>query len=60
MGGSGGTNTINAGSWAMSNTMSGTAQSAAGILTIAQTTGVANLVQQSVNVQANLSVGPRP
>jgi hypothetical protein len=56
-GGAGGTNTVNAGTWSMSNTMTGTAQSAAGILTIAQTTGVANLVQQSVNVQANLNVG---
>jgi hypothetical protein len=41
----------------MSNTMSATAQSAAGIMVLAQTTGVANLVQQSVNVQANLNVG---
>jgi hypothetical protein len=38
--------------------MSGTAQSAAGILTISQNSGIAALVQQSVNVQANLTVGP--
>ena len=44
----------------MSNAMASTAQSAAGIMTIAQTTGVANFAQQSVNVQANLNVGGRP
>ena len=41
----------------MSNTMMGTAQSAAGILVISQNTGIAALTQQSVNVQANLNVG---
>jgi hypothetical protein len=41
----------------MSNTMSATAQSAAGIMVISQNTGIAALTQQSVNVQANLNVG---
>jgi len=56
-GGAGGTNTVNAGTFNLSNTMSGTAQSAAGILVISQNTGIAALTQQSVNVQANLNVG---
>jgi hypothetical protein len=43
----------------MSNTMSGTAQSAAGILVMSQTTGIASLTQQSVNVQANLTMNAR-
>jgi hypothetical protein len=32
-------------------------QSAAGIMVVSQNAGVASLVQQSVNVQANLGVG---
>ena len=42
----------------MSNQMNGTAVGAAGIAVLAQNSGAAALVQQSVNVQANLSVGP--
>jgi len=49
--------TVDAGQFNLSNTMSGTAQSAAGILVISQNTGIAALTQQSVNVQANLSLG---
>ncbi|MEO6435597.1 MAG: hypothetical protein ABIP55_07525, partial [Tepidisphaeraceae bacterium] len=56
-GGAGGTITVDAGTFNMSNTMSATAQSAAGVLVISQNTGIAALVQQSVNVQANLNVG---
>jgi hypothetical protein len=41
----------------MSNTMSGVAQSAAGIMVLSVNSGMASLVQQSVNVQANLNVG---
>jgi hypothetical protein len=41
----------------MSNTMSGTAQSAAGLLVISQNSGISSLIQQSVTVQANLAVG---
>jgi hypothetical protein len=37
--------------------MSGTAQSAAGVMVISQNSGFNALVQQSVNVQANLNVG---
>jgi hypothetical protein len=58
-GGAGGTNAVNAGTFNMSNTMAGVAQSAAGILVITQNSGLAALVQQSVNVQANLSLNPR-
>jgi hypothetical protein len=48
---------VDAGQFNLSNTMSGVAQSAAGIQVISQNTGMASLVQQSVNVQANLNVG---
>jgi hypothetical protein len=33
------------------------AQSAAGISVISQSSGISSLVQQSINVQANLGVG---
>ena len=56
-GGNGGTNSVNAGTFNLSNTMSGVAQSAAGVLVISQNSGISSLVQQSVNVQANLNVG---
>ncbi|HAT30063.1 MAG TPA: hypothetical protein DCW29_04195, partial [Janthinobacterium sp.] len=56
-GGNGGTNTVNAGTFNMSNTMTGTAQSAAGLLVISQNSGLSSLIQQNVVVQANLSVG---
>jgi hypothetical protein len=58
-GGAGGTNSLNAGSFNMSNTMNGVAQSAAGIMVITQNSGIASLVQQSVNVQANLTLTGR-
>ena len=57
-GGAGGSNSVSGGTFNMSNTMNGTAQSAAGISVISQNTGISSLVQQSVNVQSNLSVGP--
>ena len=41
----------------MSNTMTSTAQSAAGIMVISMNSGIGALTQQSVNVQANLNVG---
>ena len=37
--------------------MTGTAQSAAGLLVISQNSGISSLIQQSVTVQANLAVG---
>ncbi|SOY60355.1 exported hypothetical protein [Cupriavidus taiwanensis] len=43
----------------MSNTMTSVGQTAAGIMMASQNSGVASLVQQSVNVQANLNVGGR-
>jgi hypothetical protein len=56
-GGEGGYIRVSAGRFDMSNTMNGTAQSASGILVASQNSGAASLVQQSVNVQANLSLG---
>jgi hypothetical protein len=41
----------------MANTMTSVGQSAAGIMVASQNSGIAALVQQSVNVQANLAVG---
>jgi hypothetical protein len=37
--------------------MTGSAAAAAGVTVIAQNSGMASLIQQSVNVQANLNVG---
>jgi hypothetical protein len=56
-GGAGGTNTVSAGTFDMSNTMTGAAQSAAGIVVMSQNSGAASLIQQAVTVQANLTVG---
>ena len=56
-GGAGGAVSVNAGTFDMSNAMTGTAQSAAGLLVISQNSGISSLIQQSVTVQANLSVG---
>ena len=56
-GGAGGSISVSAGTFDLSNAMTGTAQSAAGILAIVQNTGIGALAQQSVNVQANLSLG---
>lgn len=41
----------------MSNAMTSVGQSAAGIMIANQNSGMASLVQQSVNVQANMNVG---
>jgi hypothetical protein len=51
-------NTVDAGTFDMSNNMSNAAGAAAGITSIAQNSGVGALIQQGVNVQANLNVGP--
>ena len=56
-GGAGGTNTVNAGTFDMSNAMSNVGQSAAGIMTVSQNNGFSSLIQQSVNVQSNMTVG---
>jgi hypothetical protein len=56
-GGAGGKIHVDAGSFNMSNTMTSTGQSAAGIMVASQNSGAAALVQNSVNVQSNLSVG---
>jgi hypothetical protein len=41
----------------MSNNMSSVGQSAAGVMVAAQNSGMNAMVQQAVNVQANLNVG---
>jgi hypothetical protein len=48
---------VNAGTFNMSNAMTSVGQSAAGIMVASQNSGIAAMVQQSVNVQANLAVG---
>jgi hypothetical protein len=55
-GAAGGTIDTTAGSFNMSNTMSGSAAAAAGISLLAQNSGAAALIQQGVTVQANLTV----
>jgi hypothetical protein len=57
-GGAGGSNMVDAGTFDMSNHMDGTAAAAAGVTVMAQNSGVGSLIQQSVNVQANLNSGP--
>jgi hypothetical protein len=44
----------------MSNNMGSAGAAAAGISNFAQNSGAASLIQQGVNVQANLSVGSAP
>jgi hypothetical protein len=56
-GGAGGPIAVGTGDFIMSNTMTGAAQSAAGIMVLNQNSGMASLVQQAVTVQANLTVG---
>lgn len=57
-GSDGGATWADGGSFDMSNTMSGSANAAAGIMVMAQNSGATSLIQQGVTVQANLSVGP--
>jgi hypothetical protein len=42
----------------MSNAMTNVGQSAAGVMVVSQNNGFSSLIQQSVNVQSNLAVGP--
>jgi hypothetical protein len=53
-GGAGGTITVDAGTFNMSNMMTNVGQSAAGIMLANQNSGISSMVQQSVNVQANM------
>ena len=55
-GGHGGTNSVSAGTFNLSNSISGAGQSAAGVLVLGQNSGPSSLVQPSVTVQANLAV----
>jgi hypothetical protein len=57
-GGTGGSVVNDAGAFDMSNAMTSVGQSAAGIMSAAQNSGAASLIQQGVTVQANLTVGP--
>ncbi|MGD7272680.1 hypothetical protein ACQCRJ_21125, partial [Ralstonia pseudosolanacearum] len=56
-GGAGGAVAVDAGTFNMSNAMTSVGQSAAGVMVANQNSGFASLVQQSINVQANLNVG---
>jgi len=56
-GGAGGVNTVDAGTFNMSNAMTSVGQTAAGIMVANQNSGMASLIQQAVTVQANLTVG---
>ena len=56
-GGNGGSIAVNAGTFNMSNTISGSFTNGAGIIQAIQNTGMNALVQQASNVQANLNVG---
>ncbi len=47
---------VNAGTFNISNTLSGSLNQAAGISVATQNTGIGALIQQSVNVQANLNI----
>jgi hypothetical protein len=55
-GGAGGTNNVNAGTFDLSNTISSSFTNGAGIIQATQNSGFAALIQQSVNVQANLTI----
>jgi len=55
-GGNGGTVSADAGVFNMSNTMFSVGQSAAGIMVATQNSGLSSLVQQSINVQANMTL----
>jgi hypothetical protein len=57
VGGAGGSVSVSAGTFNLSNTMSSVGQSAAGIMVAAQNSGLSSLVQQSVNVQSSLTLG---
>ena len=56
-GGNGGTITVDAGTFDLSANMTGTAQSAAGVMVVTNNSGFGSLVQQGVTVQANLNLG---
>ena len=56
-GGAGGNINLSTGAFNMSNVMTSVGQSAAGIMMAAQNNGMNALVQQSANVQANLTLG---
>lgn len=56
-GGAGGANYADAGTFDMSNHMDGSANTAAGIMVVAQNSGASSLIQQGITVQANLTVG---
>ena len=56
-GGNGGTVTVDAGTFNMSNNITSSFTNGAGIMVSSQNSGMSSLVQQSVNVQANMNVG---
>ena len=56
VGGDGGRVTADAGVFNLSNTMFSVGQTAAGIMIATQNSGLSSLIQQSVNVQANMTL----
>jgi hypothetical protein len=54
----GGASTLNAGTFDMSNSIQNAFTNGAGITVASQNSGISSLIQQSVNVQANLSLSP--
>ena len=55
-GGNGGNVVADAGVFNMSNTMFSVGQTAAGIMVATQNSGLSSLIQQSINVQANMTL----
>jgi hypothetical protein len=51
----GGSNAVTAGTFNMSNTITNAFTNSAGLTVASQNSGISSLIQQSVNVQANLS-----
>jgi hypothetical protein len=58
-GGNGGTITVTAGTFDMSNSVSGSFNNTAGVVVNAQNSGMSSLIQQSMSVQTNVTLNQR-
>jgi hypothetical protein len=56
-GGAGGTISVDAGTFNLSNTMSSMSNSAAGIMSAIQNSGINSMLQTAINVQSNVTLG---
>jgi hypothetical protein len=56
-GGAGGTISVDAGVFNLSNTMSSMSNSAAGIMSAIQNSGINSMLQTAINVQSNVTLG---